>query len=145
MFFFFKQKTAYEMRISDWSSDVCSSDLSHHARTQEGQRGLRPRQGQLGTSRARPVETDRNQPGGNRRIQGALCHPVRASSGWLGLVARRESGSPQTLSAVLPSAAPGRTGGDGGRHARLLRSEEHTSALQSLLRITSAVFCMTTN
>src|SRR3546814_16362672 len=33
MFFFFKQKTAYEMRISDWSSDVCSSDLS-------GPRGL---------------------------------------------------------------------------------------------------------
>src|SRR3546814_11171401 len=32
-FFFFKQKTAYEMRISDWSSDVCSSDLS--ARTGE--------------------------------------------------------------------------------------------------------------
>src|SRR3546814_5414843 len=28
-FFFFKQKTAYEMRISDWSSDVCSSDLLH--------------------------------------------------------------------------------------------------------------------
>src|SRR3546814_6277897 len=28
LFFFFKQKTAYEMRISDWSSDVCSSDLS---------------------------------------------------------------------------------------------------------------------
>src|SRR3546814_9709965 len=27
LFFFFKQKTAYEMRISDWSSDVCSSDL----------------------------------------------------------------------------------------------------------------------
>src|SRR3546814_8733767 len=30
-FFFFKQKTAYEMRISDWSSDVCSSDLLHYA------------------------------------------------------------------------------------------------------------------
>src|SRR3546814_5486302 len=28
IFFFFKQKTAYEMRISDWSSDVCSSDLA---------------------------------------------------------------------------------------------------------------------
>src|SRR3546814_3552440 len=28
MFFFFKQRTAYEMRISDWSSDVCSSDLA---------------------------------------------------------------------------------------------------------------------
>src|SRR3546814_2007084 len=31
MFFFFKQKTAYEMRISDWSSDVCPSDLPAHA------------------------------------------------------------------------------------------------------------------
>src|SRR3546814_17589729 len=31
LFFFFKQKTAYEMRISDWSSDVCSSDLNQHA------------------------------------------------------------------------------------------------------------------
>src|SRR3546814_5105880 len=30
MFFFFKQKTAYEMRISDWSSDVCSSDLRRY-------------------------------------------------------------------------------------------------------------------
>src|SRR3546814_7505831 len=30
-FFFFKQKTAYEMRISDWSSDVCSSDLKRSA------------------------------------------------------------------------------------------------------------------
>src|SRR3546814_12652079 len=34
MFFFFKQKTAYEMRISDWSSDVCSSDLA------DGDQGL---------------------------------------------------------------------------------------------------------
>src|SRR3546814_15991704 len=47
MFFFFKQKTAYEMRISDWSSDVCSSDLlaargarSHGAKS--GQAGCRP-------------------------------------------------------------------------------------------------------
>src|SRR3546814_9544530 len=32
MFFLFKQKTAYEMRISDWSSDVCSSDLSNKSR-----------------------------------------------------------------------------------------------------------------
>src|SRR3546814_20010742 len=38
MFFFFKQKTAYEMRISDWSSDVCSSDL-HPG---EGLRALLP-------------------------------------------------------------------------------------------------------
>src|SRR3546814_17875502 len=33
IFFFFKQKTAYEMRISDWSSDVCSSDLALARRT----------------------------------------------------------------------------------------------------------------
>src|SRR3546814_4018435 len=35
-FFFFKQKTAYEMRISDWSSDVCSSDLSYDRFTSFG-------------------------------------------------------------------------------------------------------------
>src|SRR3546814_10017150 len=35
-FFLFKQKTAYEMRISDWSSDVCSSDLFGDARVQAG-------------------------------------------------------------------------------------------------------------
>src|SRR3546814_1917873 len=33
-FFFFKQKTAYEMRISDWSSDVCSSDLATVSKVQ---------------------------------------------------------------------------------------------------------------
>src|SRR3546814_4435539 len=42
MFFFFKQKTAYEMRISDWSSDVCSSDLLLASlRGPEPPRGLR--------------------------------------------------------------------------------------------------------
>src|SRR3546814_2262897 len=40
MFFFSKQKTAYEMRISDWSSDVCSSDLSRVGAT-ISDRGLR--------------------------------------------------------------------------------------------------------
>src|SRR3546814_16805376 len=37
--FFFKQKTAYEMRISDWSSDVCSSDLDGH---RSGDRQIEP-------------------------------------------------------------------------------------------------------
>src|SRR3546814_8688466 len=37
IFFFFKQKTAYEMRISDWSSDVCSSDLRQRRLGQEGE------------------------------------------------------------------------------------------------------------
>src|SRR3546814_1654995 len=36
LFFFFKQKTAYEMRISDWSSDVCSSDLNRPFRRNSG-------------------------------------------------------------------------------------------------------------
>src|SRR3546814_1730638 len=40
VFFFFKQKTAYEMRISDWSSDVCSSDLAGAAAA--GDRPLTP-------------------------------------------------------------------------------------------------------
>src|SRR3546814_9345349 len=42
VFFFFKQKTAYEMRISDWSSDVCSSDplgRAQHAHQQCGALG----------------------------------------------------------------------------------------------------------
>src|SRR3546814_18469505 len=76
-FFFFKQKTAYEMRISDWSSDVCSSDL---AGARSGARGAAPvgipvkgrwdhhqhrrrpeaqRQRQLGRARQLPVRTER--------------------------------------------------------------------------------------
>src|SRR3546814_11642413 len=40
LFFFFKQKTAYDMRISDWSSDVCSSDLAQAREVgQHGHRG----------------------------------------------------------------------------------------------------------
>src|SRR3546814_6679991 len=39
-FFFFKQKTAYEMRISDWSSDVCSSDLAAAGGVEDGTVGL---------------------------------------------------------------------------------------------------------
>src|SRR3546814_1135283 len=40
LFFFFKQKTAYEMRISDWSSDVCSSDLNDLLQNQSAKRVL---------------------------------------------------------------------------------------------------------
>src|SRR3546814_19819522 len=43
LLFFFKQKTAYEMRISDWSSDVCSSDLARRrCRLRSGRAGRRP-------------------------------------------------------------------------------------------------------
>src|SRR3546814_18938260 len=54
-FFFFKQKTAYEMRISDWSSDVCSSDLPDgcldFARHERIERWGAPAQGQDGPHR----------------------------------------------------------------------------------------------
>src|SRR3546814_4487503 len=57
-FFFFKQKTAYEMRISDWSSDVCSSDLH------PGAAGvLRPAQGLLAaTGVGAALHRDRRWP-----------------------------------------------------------------------------------
>src|SRR3546814_5511834 len=41
--FFFKQKTAYELRISDWSSDVCSSDLQRAPVRRDGDGPYRPR------------------------------------------------------------------------------------------------------
>src|SRR3546814_5797923 len=47
--FFFKQKTAYEMRISDWSSDVCSSDLEASTGVMEGNR-IHGRPSRLGPS-----------------------------------------------------------------------------------------------
>src|SRR3546814_766370 len=72
IFFFFKQKTAYEMRISDWSSDVCSSDLrrcptrADHRRSRPGLR--QARYPQLGPTprpfhprRARPPRPHRGQ------------------------------------------------------------------------------------
>src|SRR3546814_3480066 len=49
-FFFFKQKTAYEMRISDWSSDVCSSDLRRRLELLHGFAGQR-RQRPVGSLR----------------------------------------------------------------------------------------------
>src|SRR3546814_6809765 len=47
-FFFFKQKTAYEMRISDWSSDVCSSDLGKRGIANDGARWEGARRSALG-------------------------------------------------------------------------------------------------
>src|SRR3546814_9062713 len=59
LFVFFKQKTAYEMRISDWSSDVCSSDL--RAEGDAERRALGPDPRQLGRRRLRtlPMRADR--------------------------------------------------------------------------------------
>src|SRR3546814_1074839 len=54
LFFFFKQKTAYEMRISDWSSDVCSSDLHGHPGCHVRLRLLRARGVGVAGTPARP-------------------------------------------------------------------------------------------
>src|SRR3546814_13321845 len=62
--FFFKQKTAYEMRISDWSSDVCSSDLSGRWNRRRGSAG--PTGGAL----------QPRWPGVERRRQGGLAAPL---------------------------------------------------------------------
>src|SRR3546814_8908060 len=72
-FFFFKQKTAYEMHISDWSSDVCSSDLR-----------ARDRRGKPHTRRTahRPAPAHRRRPGFAQRSR----TPAKIPSGLGGRV-----------------------------------------------------------
>src|SRR3546814_4345414 len=102
MFFFFKQKTAYEMRISDWSSDVCSSDLAKIIGEQVGTR-------YRGFEDARAFEA----------AEGEIMPPL-----------------PLALFAG---------GGEANGGIVEQRSEEHTSELQSLMRISYAVFCLKKN
>src|SRR3546814_12351320 len=71
MFFFFKQKTAYEMRISDWSSDVCSSDLPLHPRVED-----REVEQLLFGRRDKGVSIGRTDPGSRCRLlrrRGCRC------------------------------------------------------------------------
>src|SRR3546814_2902505 len=102
-FFFFKQKTAYEMRISDWSSDVCSSDL---------RRQVLPRRGRCAMG-ASFQATASEKP----------CGRMPSASGWTAKLERRAM--------ARLRARP-----------QQKRSEEHTSELQSLMRISYAVFCL---
>src|SRR3546814_5854999 len=125
---FFKQKTAYEMRISDWSSDVCSSALRIFGT------GL----GALASGGAVFVIA--------WLVSGALLIGV-----FFGIAALL-----LTLIGIVPLGAIGgggfRGGGFGGGGfgggggfsggGGGFRSEEHTSELQSLMRISYAVFCM---
>src|SRR3546814_4813381 len=113
--FFFKQKTSYEMRISDWSSDVCSSDL--HALTQPAVDLVAV------DDHAQPVD----QVGAQLRCFHRLRRELRA---------RRHEADLALVGLV------GRIAADAYRGARGDRSEEHTSELQSLMRISYAVFCL---
>src|SRR3546814_9570797 len=66
-FFFFKQKTAYEMRISDWSSDVCSSDLGVKMGVNYGGNKVRflapVRSGKRVRSHVKLLELEEKRPG----------------------------------------------------------------------------------
>src|SRR3546814_7757450 len=107
--FFFKQKTAYEMRISDWSSDVCSSDPRRLMQAAEGE--IHPRMGN---------RQDRGRSIGIRkhRIRWYAAASFAALLCLLGLYIY------------------------GPFQKNEFRSEEHTSELQSLMRISYAVFCL---
>src|SRR3546814_2691357 len=135
IFFLFKQKTAYEMRISDWSSDVCSSDLYFTDKSFRFQRAQEPealvgevgRHGRGITSsdyRRSALGRDRGLPENSGRA------PVRSYEADAN---DARSCSPQSCSlssstCFVPSPA--------------CRSEEHTSELQSPMPISSAVFCL---
>src|SRR3546814_3668256 len=72
IFFFFKQKTAYEMRISDWSSDVCSSDLGQLS-VQHAQQLAQTRQ--AAQVRERDARVSRPKPGGRRALASTAVPP----------------------------------------------------------------------
>src|SRR3546814_1707023 len=126
VFFFFKQKTAYEMRISDWSSDVCSSDLLV---AQVGQHEFDQPVG-LGTLAVRLVARLRRCPGKAAHDQSQHQRRRHHHAG-----AQRAP----PLVAVDQLVEP-----DAQHRRRDLqpRSEEHTSELQSLMRISYAVYCL---
>src|SRR3546814_4764191 len=108
------------MRISDWSSDVCSSDLlpGNDSRCPTGRGGLHARALAV-PSRLRPREPD--QPGPRR-------HPAHHHEFPRAVRRHRDR---------LPGL-----GRPGGFRSVAQRSEEHTSELQSLMRISYAVFCL---
>src|SRR3546814_4231916 len=128
-FVFFKQKTAYEMRISDWSSDVCSSDLRLSLARCAASGGL--------SRRRRPIRRrTRLLP----RHPGFLPGPVTVD---LDPERDAQEGPHQHKPGQHDEIVERRVD-----HQRLDdvagdRSEEHTSELQSLIRISYAVFCLT--
>src|SRR3546814_9202973 len=120
LFFVFKQKTAYEMRISDWSSDVCSSDLTRTTRW--------PPTTSLGYGANLASRTCANSSLPLTSMPTVNPCPYNA---------QRPSSFPKNQPPGKPvERHAGRTLPD------LARSEEHTSELQSLMRISYAVFCL---
>src|SRR3546814_1491179 len=128
------------MRISDWSSDVCSSDLVLALLLQIGNRPALLGRGE----ERREVELSVGSLQRDEEVEDLVVHPVRTGVRLVGLVHQHDRSE----------AARQRLGGDelGLRHRALgsidqqqYRSEEHTSELQSLMRISYAVFCLKKN
>src|SRR3546814_1521795 len=141
--FFFKQKTAYEMRISDWSSDVCSSDLVHR-RGDAGDRTRARQQPARHRTLQRPDHLQRVDLHrlGYLAVERVDLRPQRARVQRLAADGKGLGHLARTAAAVfLHAQQEGRAHPvDGGVGHR--RSEEHTSELQSLMRISYAVFCL---
>src|SRR3546814_18314718 len=120
LFFFFKQKTAYEIRISDWSSDVCSSVLFGAGRTVDHQRRrLHQRRIELVTANAarRPAVAARFQPAaGAHHISTAIV--LRASG------AAVDTGALRQWHPRIPGSGPARRVPDRYRPAFPWKSEE---------------------
>src|SRR3546814_2489120 len=136
LFFFFKQKTAYEMRISDWSSDVCSSDLADF-----GEHGVAQGchaadgRGDVFVGHLRASGNDLVKRGDGRFGVAARLRVHHGSlRGFSGDAARRRRGWANANCACGSLA-------DSIPIFSRLRPEEHTSELQSLIRIPYAVFC----
>src|SRR3546814_2211285 len=144
VFFFFKQKTAYEMRISDWSSDVCSSDL-------KARRTLRWNWTQRLTRSVPPtwLLSGRGRNGlalDTGRLSGRSTGRCRWGVMWRERHDRRLSrfeGLPARQAFDLGRALPGlprETAQSQREDIGAGRSEEHTSELQTLMRNSYDVF-----
>src|SRR3546814_6389111 len=149
IFFFFKQKTAYEMRISDWSSDVCSSDLTDYVtRLYDAETLWNYEVGGKFTALDRRL---RLNPGvfymDYSDRQEYVLQPGTGAQTFFNIPRSRLWGAELDGSFRL---APGvdTTFGLGYINSKVkrtdatIRSEEHTSELQSLMRISYAVFCL---
>src|SRR3546814_7754613 len=127
--FFFNQKTAYEMRISDWSSDVCSSDLDTHDETPVI---CGADWGERVSLRGLPARRTRLMRGTRRRL-----HRSRR------IVVRRTRGRLWRRGCRLHWSRPPWPVSSRDRPCiGCKKSEEHTSELTSLMRISYAVFSL---
>src|SRR3546814_3460502 len=130
MFFLFKQKTAYEMRISDWSSDVCSSDLPQGNFRADGKELLVG--GDVFPEVAEVL-------GG----EGMAVRPAMPLAQLQGETAAVLDLQPlQDVRHDLERLVVGHQARVAVDVQKAHRSEEHTSELQSLMRISYAVFCL---